>query len=74
MNNEQKFQDNVNLFLQIVKNFSGSTPTFSIQYRDNGDRRKGIYIVDCASGFIRDLQTEGAITHLHNGSLSVDFF
>ena len=74
MNDEQKFEENVNLFLQIVKNFSGSTPIFSIQYRNNGDRCKGIYIVDCASGFIRDLQTEGAHTHLHNGNLSVDFF
>ena len=74
MNNEKKFEENVSLFLQILKNFGGAPPTFSIQYRDNGDRRKGIYIVDCASGFIRDLQEEGAHTHLHNGNLTVDFF
>ena len=73
MNNEQKFQEEVNLFLNIVKNFSGSTPVFSIQYRTNGSRRQGIYLIDCASGFIRDLQEKGACTHLSKGTLSVDF-
>lgn len=74
MNNEQKFSENVNLFLDIVKNFNGSTPIFSIQYRDNSSRKRGIYVMDCASGFIRDIQAEGGCTHLSKGALSVDFF
>ena len=73
MNTEQKFDQNVKQFLEIVKT-NPSGPTFSIQYRDNGDRRQGIYIVECSSGFITDLQREGALTHFHKSCISVDFF
>tara|TARA_R100001369_G_scaffold85829_1_gene119810 strand:+ start:53 stop:262 length:210 start_codon:yes stop_codon:yes gene_type:complete len=69
MTNEQKFKENVNIFLQIIKNFHGNSPTFSIDYK-----REEINLISCPSGFIRNLQKEGAITHLHKGALSVDFF
>jgi hypothetical protein len=69
MTKEERFQENVNLFLEVVKNCYGSSPIFSINYR-----REEINLVDSSSGFINELQTKGATTHLHKGLLSVNFY
>ena len=66
---EQKFSSNVELFLKVVKNFFGNSPTFSIDYK-----REEINLLSCPSAFITDLQKEGAVTRLSKGALSVDFF
>lgn len=69
MTKEERFQENVNLFLEVVKTYYGSSPIFSINYK-----REEINLVDSPSGFINDLQKAGATTHLHKGELSVNFY
>jgi hypothetical protein len=63
-----RFQREVNYFLAVIRNYTGANPIFELDYK-NGD----IYLHDSSSGLIKTLHQEGAITHLHNGKLSVSW-
>jgi hypothetical protein len=70
MTNSQidKFQREVNYFIAVIRNYTGANPVFEFDY-SNGY----ILLHDASSGLIKRLHDEGAITHLHNGKLSVSW-
>lgn len=63
-----KFQNQVNFFLAILSKYHGANPVFEIDYNN-----RDIYLHDSSSGLIKRLQAQGAVTHLHNGKLSVSW-